>query len=210
MNTKQSKIILGIVTVILLGLIGFYVTKDSSQNETLNQINSTQKLNSNVSKENTVGTNTSAPTSNSTSDSQIVSTFKKSTGGFDGSLTLTGYLEIKSVQDFDGKSSDYAFFIITKTNNNLIYDYLREEEGNSFVGNNSIGLGCYQKESNRIFSTNYGDIGVAENVISGNEYQKLITSTQTNLIQLDLTKPIFNGGGGAPTCYSHFRDFEIK
>ncbi len=133
--------------------------------------------------------------------------------GFFGTLTLTGYLDIERwVCDENGMCSetvDYAFFVVKDTSSDLIYDFINDSKGNSFVGNNSIGIGCYNKDKNIIHSMNSGDSGTVENIISGEDLYKLLGSNKNNLVKLKLTKPTPPPGGGAPECYSHFRLFQV-
>jgi len=133
--------------------------------------------------------------------------------GFYGTLTFSGYLDIKkricNPDDMCNKTVDYASMIITCSNNKAIYDFINDNKGNSFVGDKSIGLGCYEKDANRIYSLNSADSGQVENIISGDELKKILQSNKNNPVKIKLTKPYFSGGGGAPECYSHFRSFKI-
>ena len=133
--------------------------------------------------------------------------------GFYGTLSLTGYLNVKhricKPGSMCNKTVDYAFLVVTSTDNNTIYDFIKEEKGNSFVSDDGIGLGCYEKEKSRIYSTNLGDDGGVENIISGSDLQKLLSSNENKTVKIKLTKPYFTGGGDAPECYSHFRSFHI-
>ncbi len=155
---------------------------------------------------------------------QILSTFKfiekeevafQKSGEFEffGTLTLTGYLDIKrwicNEGDMCSETVDYASFVFESTDNNLIYDFLGNSAGNSFIGNNSVGIGCYEKDKNIIHSMNLGDSGRVENTISGEDLNKLLNSDKDNPVKLKLTKPVPAPGMGAPECYSHFRLFEV-
>lgn len=134
--------------------------------------------------------------------------------GYYGTLELTGYLDTKLFTCNPGegclKTVTYAYFVITKTDNELIYNFTNRNEGNSFVGENNIGLGCFEKDANRIYSVNFSDSGQVENIITGGEFKKLLQSNKNNPVKIKLTKPYFSGGGGAPECYSHFRSFKVN
>lgn len=144
--------------------------------------------------------------------------FKKSDDfGFIGTLELTGYLdlqrwecEFESYDDCkDDPAVDYGFFIIQNTANEAIYEYLKEHRGNSFIGDKSIGLGCYEEENERIISGNFGSDGSVENIIEDGDLQTLLSSSETNLVTIQVTKPIPGLGRGVSDCYSHFRNFQI-
>ena len=155
---------------------------------------------------------------------EILSTFKfieedetvfQKSGEFEffGTLTLTGYLDIErwicNEGDMCTETVDYASFVFEDTDNDLIYDFLDSSKGNSFVGSNSVGIGCYEKDQNIIHSINLGNDGKVENIISDKDLDKLIGSNKNNLVKLKLTKPAPASGMGAPECYSHFRLFEV-
>lgn len=206
MNSKRLSILLGIVVVILLAIVAYMALKDDSPTNTLSQQSITP--NNNLADDNS---NNGQSLNNGQAPTEATqSTYRLDQKGYHGTLTLTGYLNLETIQDFEGEKVQYAFFRIIKTNSDLIYDYLKQSKGNSFVRDNAVGLGCYQEEGARIYSTNDSDNGTLENIITGNELQKLLSSSQSTLISLQLSQPILTGGRGAPVCYSHFREFEIK
>lgn len=132
---------------------------------------------------------------------------------YHGTLILTGYLDVKTREcPPDGmceKTVEYANFIFSETNDDDIYDFLGVNEGNSFAGSSSVGIGCYEEDQNRIYSENFGDAGNVENIISGEDLTKLLASSESNPVKLKITRPVYTSGRGAPDCYSHFRDFEV-
>jgi len=133
-----------------------------------------------------------------------------------GTLTLEGYIEIVSKPCGFATEECYveiARLIITGSDNDQIYDYLPKQPHNSppWSGPNTVGLGCYESESNRIYSDNYGDDETYNNVISGSDLQKLISSTPENTVKMKLTSPIMiEGDRGIGDCYSSFRYFEVQ
>ncbi|MEA2020110.1 MAG: hypothetical protein U9M98_00050 [Patescibacteria group bacterium] len=132
---------------------------------------------------------------------------------FEGELTVRGYLETEhracAFQNIEECSVDYAFFVTTKTNHPAFFDWLEEMKGNAFVKENAIGLGCYQKDQERIYSVNSSDEGDIENIIQGQELNKLLDSSSNNQVILRMDRLKLFGGTEAPTCYSHFRNFEV-
>jgi len=133
--------------------------------------------------------------------------------GFYGTLTLTGYLTQETHVCDPGnicqKTVNYASFVFSKSDSPAIYDFLQENTENSFLASASVGLGCYEKDKKRISSENDGDGGTVENIISGAELTKLLASSKTKQVQLQLTKSIETGGREAPDCYSYFRSFKV-
>ena len=161
----------------------------------------------------------------------ILSTFKFNTPKFDyskpfqkgefdyfGVVTLTGYL---SVRDLECQSAEdesicgesmtykYASFNFTNTDNELIKTYLNEISGNWYVREKSIGLGCYDKNKSAIESLNYDDNGSVKNIVTGQELETLLSSSESKQIKLQVTKSYLSLGGGAPNCYSLFREFKV-
>jgi hypothetical protein len=133
--------------------------------------------------------------------------------GFHGTLTLNGYVKVqKRICDPEGmcgETVDYASFVFYQAENQVIYDLLNEFAGNSFVSEGAVGLGCYQNDQKRIYSTNDADTGTVESVIIGSDFTKLMASNANNKVRLRMTKPIYTSGRGAPDCYSHFRNFDV-
>lgn len=134
-------------------------------------------------------------------------------GEYYGTLTLTGYLNmdhrICKENEPCNKTVDYASLIVVSTNNNLIYEYMKLNKGNAFVDENSIGIGCYEKNNKRIYSINHSNYGSFDNIIIGSDLEKILQSNINNPITIQLSKSYLTVGSGAPECYSHFRLFEI-
>ena len=129
---------------------------------------------------------------------------------FYGDLTLKGYIELGEMEEMGtGNPFTYAFFVFEDPKNEAFTKYLEDSKGNSFLGENSIGLGCYEEDKKRIYSVNYGAEDQADNVLENENYEKLSKSSKDNVVTLKVTKPMPPMGGGAPSCYSHFRNFEI-
>lgn len=131
---------------------------------------------------------------------------------FAGKLKVMGYLDIQQMPSWDADMPGYfpyAFFVVTKTSQGALYDFLSSSRGNSFVRENAIGLGCFDENNKRIYSTNHSDDGHVSNDIRNEEFGTLYASSKNNQIVMEMTKPLLSRGGGAPECYSHFRNFRI-
>jgi uncharacterized protein YxeA len=163
----------------------------------------------------TQATLTTTTTSQVTFEKESTPTFKKDPEkGYYGTLALTGYLTHQSVpadpyNESSTETIDYVSFKFSKSNSNLINDYLSENQGNSFVATQSVGIGCYDKGKNKIYSPNFGDSGNVENSITGSDLASLLGSGESKEVKLQLTKPIYTSGMGAPACYSQFRDYKL-
>ena len=142
-------------------------------------------------------------------------TFQGVNGNYEGTLTLTGYLEIESrvcpPDSMCSKDVDYAKFKFSESDSEAIYDFLENYQGNSFAGKKWVGLGCYEEENARIYSENSSDDnGWTQDTIESQDLEKLLAATEQNPVKITLTKPPLSGGSGAPECYSHFRDPVIR
>lgn len=137
--------------------------------------------------------------------------------GFFGSATLTGYVITHPSQCGVGDSLpcdetnqfDYTYFRIVKSENEEIFDFLKERKGKPFITQGAIGLGCYVKEEGRLFSKNSGDRGSYNNLVTGESLKQLMASGPKNYVQLRITRPIYTDRKIAPYCYSLFRNFKI-
>ncbi|OGH68767.1 MAG: hypothetical protein A2754_00155 [Candidatus Magasanikbacteria bacterium RIFCSPHIGHO2_01_FULL_47_8] len=122
-------------------------------------------------------------------------------------VAVTGYPIITEVPEAwceeNCKTYSYVLFKIVKANNNALFAFLGVNEGNSFVGKESVGLGC--TENNVITYFNHSDqFGMQEYRLSLELSKKILEANQEKPITIQLERLLFTGGSGAPTCYSHF------
>lgn len=200
----NSRAIIWIIAIIaLLGIGIFLLQQNGAGTAPQGRDGNTQNSN------NFPNSNDNVEESDSRGLNDEESTFHKSNGEFQGTLKLSGYIEIKQLSGFDNESRDYAFFRVTDSSDDLIYEYLLQNRGNSYVNEDSIGLGCYERDSQRIVSTNSSASGTTESIISGDDLQRLLASSPANPITIQVTKPVPPVGSGAPVCYSHFRNFKF-
>lgn len=141
-------------------------------------------------------------------------TFKESADyGFYGTITLTGYMDVVTrvcnPGGMCGSTVEYASFVYGETTNEALKKFTGTNDGNSFVAGDRVGIGCQQKDKNRVYYENDADSGYITGEISGTDYAKLITSTKDKPIQFKMTREIYTSGRGAPDCYSHFRNFDV-
>lgn len=145
-------------------------------------------------------------------DFQLIS---EENGTYAGKLSLTGYVDVKFIKCPEGgmcsKDVDYAYFVFEENDNQAIYDYLEESKGNSFLDDNSIGLGCYEKDNNHIYADTYSDnMGSSNTKIEGDELKKLLAATKAKPVTIEAIKYISTAGFGAPDCFSQFNAFTVK
>ncbi len=132
--------------------------------------------------------------------------------GTTGKFTATGYVTTKQVEqawcETDCDVYTYAFFNITSTTNQAISKFFSENQGNSYVGNNSIGIGCV--ENGKLEWINDSDAyPMKEYTLTVADTETLLESDSGNLVKVEFEKYKFTGGSGAPTCYSHFGGIKV-
>jgi hypothetical protein len=134
-------------------------------------------------------------------------------GDYWGTLILAGYLDVQrracNPGDMCGNTVDYAYFVFGNTDNDAIKKFAGVNDGNFFVAGDRVGIGCRQKDPSRIYYENFADTGEVTGEISGDDYAKLVSSSQGHPVQVRMTRELYTSGRGAPDCYSHFRSFDI-
>ncbi|MFH1291971.1 MAG: hypothetical protein ABIH87_02120 [bacterium] len=139
-----------------------------------------------------------------------------------GTVDVIGYLLVErricKPGDMCGKAIDHASLVLTENPSStdfIAFIAMDKKDKTSVIGE-KIGLGCYEKDDNRIFSYNFGTStaststdGSVENIIQGVSFIKLINSSEEQPVKLRITKPKPALGRVAPDCYSFFRYFKI-
>lgn len=126
-----------------------------------------------------------------------------------GSVDVLGYITIEKIENFDNEETfNYVFFNVVDTKSNDFKTFLEGLSGNTFGGNNKIGLGCTDNE--KIYYFNSSDGKELESYEIGEKSsKKILDSTEENPIKLRLTRLEYNGGTSAPICYSHITNVEV-
>lgn len=127
-------------------------------------------------------------------------------GNYYGSLSITGYPAFETMKDPLCESNcdeyEYISFAIVALDNVSFYDFLKEYKGNSFAGEDKIGIGC--NESDLITYYNDSDkFGMKKYTLSKELSGKILNSTKEKPITLNFERLLFTGGSDAPDCYSH-------
>ena len=100
----------------------------------------------------------------------------------------------------------YVFFIFEQ--NKELQNFVQKNLENAFVKKNAIGIGCVNDEG--VYYYNDSDIGTKEETLPINISNRLLQSSKENKIDVQFRREINSSGKGAPSCYSHFRDFSIR
>jgi len=126
-----------------------------------------------------------------------------------GSVDVLGYITIEKIENFDNEETfNYVFFNVVDTKSNDFKTFLEGLSGNTFGGNNKIGLGCIDNE--KIYYFNSSDGKELESYeIGETSSKKILDSKEENPIKLRLTRLEYNGGTSAPICYSHITNVEV-
>lgn len=208
MNKRNLIILSFVVILVTAGLTYYfyyhYTSKSQIQNNITTEVDTARTVPS-ISK-------------NETYDALKTPLTKHPKFGYYGTVTLTGYLEIKQYICNPGDpcngTIDYANLVFTKSDNQNIYDFLSEDQ------DDRVSLGCYEKEENQISYISYEDVDpeydgeyqgerVIEGKISGKDFTKLFSSSISEQVELKLTRPIYTSGHGAPNCFTPFAHFDV-
>lgn len=137
-------------------------------------------------------------------------------GAFFGSLTVTGYPEIVTMDEafcdpeFDGTCNTYNYvnFKVSKTYSDALKIFADSQIGNSFINENGIGLGC--KDGDILSYYNDSEkYGMTEYKLDTDASSKIFNATAENPVTISLEKMPFFGGSGAPDCYMHFTEVTV-
>ena len=121
-----------------------------------------------------------------------------------GKVTVTGYAYTEERTDSDtGEKFQYVLFKITESSSDNFMKYIESMKGNSYVSDKAIGLGCF-KDGIISYNNVYDDDGGkgANYKLSSVDSIKIINSSSSNLIRLNLLKNKLITGGSGYNCSS--------
>ncbi len=102
----------------------------------------------------------------------------------------------------------YVSFNFTENNSQELKEFMGLSEGNTFISQQKIGLGCLAE--GRIWRWNDSDkFGMKQYTLDNPSSTKLLTSSPENPVTIEITKDSLSAGRGAPDCYSHFTGIEL-
>lgn len=189
---KKNILITGAVVVVILLLMIFISLKNKKKYDFGNNQVTNNTQNEVPPKEDNFGKN---------------DTFNISTES--GSVDVLGYISIEKNESYEtDETNDYVFFNIVDTKSTDFKTYLDGLSGNTFGGNNKIGLGCTDNKTIYYFNSSDGK-ELESYEISETSSKKILDSTENNPIKLRLTRLEYNGGTSAPSCYSHITNVEV-
>ena len=198
-NNKGIIILLAVLVVILTILCVLFAT--GTINSKSNEVNN----NSQTNNEN-INNTESQPIQGELGENDTFSTTTNS-----GVVEVIGYPEVKELVDemYTGEKYNYVYFYVTKTKSTEFKKYLDSLAGNSFVSNNSIGLGC-SKDGIITYYNSSDQLGDKEYKLSQADSNKILQATESNPVKLKLERLLYTSGKGAPSCYSHITKIEVE
>ncbi len=128
-------------------------------------------------------------------------------------LELTWYVSILQREEMfcfeNCEKYTYVFFHILSHDDDIIDDFLKEQQGNSFVSENAIGLWCLNDGITSRMNIS-DQFGMKEYIDTSITSETLINSSEHKPVTITINKYLFTKwGSGAPSCYSHFADIEF-
>jgi hypothetical protein len=127
--------------------------------------------------------------------------------GYYGNLVVRGYATTSLIPEAFCKENcpiyTYVLFNIVETNNEFIDDFIAGFEGNSFLEDGKIGLGCIENDA--LWHINDSDeFRMKKYTISLETSKAILNSNCDNLVTIKLERYPYTSGTDAPDCYSHF------
>ena len=193
MNNQTNKniiiILLIIIIIILTGLCILFASNTISLN--INKINNDPQK---------------TPTQNELGKYDTFSTKNNS-----GIVEVIGYPETKELKDemYNHKKYNYVYFHIKETKSDEFKKYISSLNGNTFVLDDAIGLGCIIDQKINYYNIS-DELNNKKYELSQEDSDKILNATENNPIKLKLEKLPLTTGGGAPMCYSHITTIKIE
>lgn len=131
-----------------------------------------------------------------------------------GYVNVRGYSEEIEVDqawcEEDCEKFQYvAFYILpSEYDNTALQKFIDSNGGNSYVGDESIGLGC-NEDGVIVYENDSDEFGYKNFELSEDVSKAILDSHEQNPIDLQLVKKPLSGGRGAGTCYSHFTEMKL-
>ncbi len=148
---------------------------------------------------------TPTPASDDSTEDQF-QTFEFRGDSYSGPATVSGYPVIQEITepfcDQDCATYQYVSLMLTSDHSGGFQNFLNENQGNAYAGQNQIGLGCLQ--SNQIQYSNQVGSEFKNFQLSTALTDEILAATEANPITLELYKEPIAGGTEGPACYSHF------
>ena len=134
-------------------------------------------------------------------------TFTASTNS--GIVEVIGYPVRKEKTDMNGTKYDYVYFYIVETKNTDFQKYIASMTGNSYVSDNSIGLGCVNNGKLEYYNSS-NQYGMKKYELSEVDTNKILNATSEKPVRLKLERLLYTSGTDAPMCYSHITNVNVN
>ena len=131
-------------------------------------------------------------------------TYNTETYNYEGAKSLTGYASVVQVEEAwceeNCATYDYVFFNFGEEDKSheTFARFLSDNEGNAFVKENAVGLGCL--DEGVLYSATWDSRSVTHQLIA----DKIMASNEDNPITIYLRRVVPETESDAPTCYAHF------
>ena len=209
-SNKGVITILVIIIIILLALVVLFATGTISFKKDIVNDNHLTNEN-NIEQQNN---DENGNQDNLTSQNELGSNDTFTTANNSGIVEVMGYVkieekEVPSMYENAGEKYKYVYFYITETKSNEFKKYLESLEGNAFVSDNAIGLGC-TKDGKITYYNSSDELGEKSYELSQEVSNKILNSSESNLVKLKLEKLAYSSGKGATSCFSHITYVEVK
>ena len=131
-----------------------------------------------------------------------------------GTATVVGYATTEQVSDSDiayplAPVYDMIYFNVVETKNDSFLRFLKDYEGNTYLGDKKFAIGCLQNDK-IIYYNDSDETGMKEYELSVDETEKIMNSTKNSLVKLEIEIFKHTSGMGAPKCYSWISTISVK
>lgn len=140
--------------------------------------------------------------------------FDEKISDYVGTLYLQGTINVVEMSEGfceeNCKKFKYAYLNYDSefdAENEALKKFMGTNEGNSFAGGNSIGLGCVEDGGIRRKAFENGEI--KEFTIGQPDATTILNASESKPVVIKLNRPDTVPGMGAPDCYTHFTGIEL-
>lgn len=127
-------------------------------------------------------------------------------------ILLTWYAYVEEMKWYSNETYNYVYFKVLNTSSELIFDFIKEQEWNSFVQDWSVWIGCLSWDTieySAYAKNDQWEVDYLNWTIIKEDTDKLLNSDENNIMALKLGREKNILGMGAPQCYSHFYVKEV-
>ena len=204
-NNKGLIALLIAIIIILTVLFVLFATGKINYNDNYSDNN---KTNENIIENDTIENNDNINDNNQ--QGNVDNNESTHNEDFSGIVKVTGYpiVENKVNELGDGKEYSYVYFYIMESNKQEFEAYIQKLNGNAFVSDNAIGIGCIIDNNIKYYNASDKN-GEKEYILSNDISNEILNSTKDNPIRLKLERLPLTYGKGAPICYSHITTIEV-